>query len=60
MGESLVVKAKIKEAVNSVDNSFNVGSDVADALTARVQGLLQDGLKRAQGNGRKTLMGKDI
>jgi len=60
MAESLVVKAKIKDVVSSVDSGFNVGSDVADALSAKVHALLNEGIKRAQSNGRKTLMGKDI
>jgi histone H3/H4 len=52
----LVVKAKIKD----VAKGYNVGGDVADVLSARVEELVKAGCSRAEGNGRKTLMGKDI
>ncbi|HIH42097.1 TPA: hypothetical protein HA246_00460 [Candidatus Woesearchaeota archaeon] len=60
MPEMLVVKNKIKEVVSTIDKTFNIGSDVADALSAKVDALIREGVKRAQGNARRTLMGKDI
>jgi len=52
----LVVKAKIKDVVSG----FNVASDFAEALDARVQELIKAACKRAEGNNRKTVMGKDL
>ena len=60
MSDMLVVKAKIKDVVSTIDRTFNVGSDVADALSAKVDAMIREGVKRAQANTRKTLMGKDI
>ena len=52
----LVVKAKIKDVVSG----FNVASDFAEALDGRVQELIKAACKRAEGNNRKTVMGKDL
>lgn len=52
----LVVKAKIK----SVVPGYNVAGDVADALNAKVEALVKDAAARAEGNGRKTIMAKDL
>lgn len=52
----LVVKAKIKDACKG----FNVSSDVAPALNAKVEELLKEACKRAEGNGRRTVMAKDL
>ena len=54
--DGLVVKAKIKE----VCKDFNVASDVADALNAKTEQLLKDACGRAEANGRRTVMAKDI
>ena len=56
MGESLVVKAKIKD----VAKGYNVAGDLADALSAKVEGLVQAACARAEANGRKTVMAKDL
>ena len=56
MAENLVVKAKIKD----VASGYNVGGDVADALSAKVEELIKAACKRAEANGRKTVMGKDV
>lgn len=53
---SLVVKAKIKE----LTGEFNVAGDFADALSAKVENLVKEAMHRAEGNGRKTIMAKDL
>ncbi len=56
MGESLVVKAKIKDAAKG----FNVSGDFADALSSVVERKIKQACERAEANGRKTVMAKDI
>jgi len=53
---SLVVKSKIKEYTGE----FNVAGDFADALNMKVESLIRDAMKRAEGNGRRTIMAKDL
>jgi len=54
--ENVIVKSKIKE----VAGNFNVGSDFVEKLNAKVIELIQEATKRAEGNNRKTVMGKDL
>ena len=56
MAENLVVKAKIKD----VASGFNVAGDLADALNVKVEELIKAACKRAEGNGRRTVMAKDV
>ena len=56
MAESLVVKAKIKDAAKG----FNVSGDFADALSGKVEKLVKEACDRAESNGRKTVMAKDL
>ena len=56
MGESLVVKAKIKD----VAKGYNVSGDLAEALSKKVEELVKAACARAEGNGRKTVMAKDL
>ena len=56
MSDMLVVKAKLKD----VCKGFNVAGDLAEALSAKVGAAVDDAVKRADGNGRKTVMGKDV
>ncbi len=51
-----VVKSKIKEAAGD----FNVSGDFAEALNKKVEKLVRDACSRAEANGRKTVMAKDI
>lgn len=51
-----VVKAKIKDAAKG----FNVAGDVAEALNKKVEQLIKDACARAEANGRKTVMAKDL
>ncbi len=56
MADSVVVKAKIKE----IATGYNVAGDFADALDRRVREMIKVAVKRAEGNGRKTVMAKDL
>ncbi len=56
MSESLIVKAKIKD----VCKGYNVSGDLADALNEKAMQLLKDAMARAESNGRKTIMAKDL
>ena len=53
---SLVVKAKLKEAAKG----YNVAGDLADALDKLLQKAVAGACKRAEANGRKTVMAKDV
>ena len=53
---SLIVKAKVKELVGE----YNVAGDFADALNVKAEALVKDAVKRAEANGRKTVMAKDL
>ncbi|MBN2112479.1 DUF1931 domain-containing protein [Candidatus Woesearchaeota archaeon] len=52
----IVVKAKIKE----IAGDYNVAGDVAEALNKKVEQMVKDACARAEANGRKTLMAKDL
>lgn len=56
MAELLVVKAKLKDACTG----FNVAGDLADAADKLIRDALKKACQRAQENGRKTVMAKDI
>ncbi|MBD3310401.1 DUF1931 domain-containing protein [Candidatus Woesearchaeota archaeon] len=56
MADSLVVKAKIKD----VAKGYNIAGDLADALSAKIEQLVKDACARAEANGRKTVMAKDL
>ena len=56
MGELLVVRAKIKDACEG----YNVAGDLADALSEKMEMALKDAVERAESNGRKTVMSKDV
>ncbi len=53
---SVVVKAKIKEIVEN----FNVSGDFADALDKKVTEIIKTATERAEANGRRTVMAKDL
>ena len=56
MSDTIIVKTKIKELVGE----FNVAGDFADALDEKTKTMVKDAVKRAEANGRKTVMAKDI
>ncbi len=55
-GTMLVVKSKIKDVVKNC----NVAGDLADALSKKLTMMIEDACKRADENGRKTVMAKDV
>lgn len=52
----LVVKAKIKD----VASGYNVSGDLAETLNKKVEDLIKAACARAEANGRKTVMAKDL
>jgi len=56
MVENLIVKAKIKE----VAKDSNIASDFAETLNLKVIELVESAVRRAEANGRKTVMAKDL
>jgi histone H3/H4 len=56
MNEWVIVKTKIRDMVAPV----NVSADYVETLNAKVRQMIQDSVKRAEANGRKTVMGRDI
>lgn len=52
----IVVKSKIKE----VTEQYNVSSDFVEELDQEVRRLIEKAIQRAEANGRRTVMGKDI
>ena len=56
MNEWVIVKTKIRDIVAPV----NVSADYVETLNAKVKQMIQDSVKRAEANGRKTVMGRDI
>lgn len=51
-----VVKMKVREGAAG----FNVSGDFAPALDKKVEQLIKDACARAEANGRKTVMAKDL
>lgn len=58
--EILVVQSKVREYVKGSKGEFNVGSDFVPELSARLERMLDDAMRRAKDNGRKTLKGRDV
>ena len=59
----LVVKNNIKAAVKELDKDNNISSvsaDVAIELEKKVDELIENGIKRAKANNRRTLLGRDL
>jgi histone H3/H4 len=56
MSDSIIVKTKIKELAVG----FSVSSDFADVLDEKAKELLKNAMRRAEANGRKTVMSKDL
>lgn len=51
-----IVKAKIKDAAKGL----NVSGDFAEALSKKVEELIGEACRRAEGNGRRTITPKDL
>jgi len=56
MNEWVIVKTKIKDMVGT----YSVSADFTEELNKKVKQMIQDAMKRAEANGRKTVMGRDI
>ena len=60
MAKTLIVASRVKELAKYEGRQLNVASDLTDALTKKVEGILERACKRAKENGRTTVMPKDI
>lgn len=58
MAENYVVQSKVKEFISG--KGYNTASDLAENLSAAVEAMLEKAVERAEGNGRKTVMAKDL
>ena len=60
---TLIVKSNIKKVVKDLDKENSVSSiaeEVGMALERKVEDLLENAIKRAKGNGRRTLQARDL
>lgn len=60
---SLIVKSNIKKVVKELDKENAVSSvaeEVGTALERKVEEILRNAIKRARGNGRRTLQARDL
>ena len=60
---TLIVKSNIKKVVKELDKD-NIVSSVAEevgiALEKKVENILEESIKRAKANGRRTLQARDL
>jgi histone H3/H4 len=57
----IIVKTKVKEYVDEIAGErMSVSTDLADALNNKVLAMIQESIKRAKANGRRTVMAKDV
>lgn len=56
MGKLLIVASKIKE----ISKGMNVSGDFAEALSKKVEKLIEEAARRADANGRKTIQSRDL
>ena len=59
----IVVKSNIKKAVKDLDKENSVSSvaeEVGPALDRKVEEILENAIKRAKANGRRTLQARDL
>ncbi len=60
---ALIIKSNIKKAVKELDKENSIGSvseDLGTALEMKVEEILEQGIKRAKANGRRTLQSRDL
>jgi len=60
MGDSIVIKSRIKDFAKVEGKDLNVTGDFADALSKKVITLIQEACQRARANARNTVMVKDL
>jgi histone H3/H4 len=58
MGDNFVVASKIKEFISG--KGYNCAGDLSENLSIKVQDMLKEAIDRAEANGRKTVMSKDL
>ena len=59
----LIVKSNIKKVVKELDKGASVSSvaeDVGMALERKTEEILENAIKRAKANGRRTLLARDL
>jgi len=60
---TLIVRSNIRKTVKELDKENAVSSvadEVGTALEKKVEEILQDAIKRAKANGRRTIQAKDL
>ncbi len=60
---ALIVKSNIKKAVKELDKENAVSSvagEVGTALERKIEEVLENAIKRAKANGRRTLQARDL
>ena len=60
---AIIIKSQIRNLVRELDKDKevpNVAEEVETALERKVEEILSDALKRAKGNGRRTLHARDL
>ena len=60
MADMLVVRSKIKDYAKDGKDDFNVSGDFGEALSARVEAMIKDAVRRAKENGRRTVQPRDL
>lgn len=59
----LIIKSNIRKAVKNLDKENSISSvadEVEIALERKTEELLENGIKRARANGRRTLQARDL
>lgn len=59
MGEHVIIRVKIKELLDELGD-YKMAADFIDKLDEKVRLLIEEAIKRAEANGRHTVMAKDI
>ena len=60
---ALIVKSNIRKAVKELDKEnaiSSVADEVGNAMERKAEELLENAIKRAKANGRKTLQARDL
>ena len=60
MAKTLIVASRVKELAVHNGKNLNVASDLADALTKKVEKIIAESCTRCIQNGRTTVMPKDL
>ncbi len=59
---NLIIKSKIKDAVKETGTTEikNIAEEVSDALNNKIKKIIEEAVKRAEANHRKTLHARDL